>query len=158
MPPNLTDLTTGDRGAQTVAGDCAVSVVTRDRPPAGWWRLLRPCRVLVVDRALHAVLGVAADLPGGACLAVRPGSAADLALDAVAHAAYLPGPVRVRITPLDLARAAERWPHAEPPPAAKLPLCAHPRAERGCPHCFLQMARRRLTIANVAWPEVPDDA
>lgn len=137
-----------------MVGDLAVSVVTRDRPLAGWWRLLRTARVFVVDRALHGVLGVAADLPGGARLAVLPGDAEARTLDAVAHAGYLPGPVRVRITPADLHRAGERWPRIEEPPVVDPPLCVHPRTVRGCPHCFRQVIRRRLTIAGVTWPEV----
>lgn len=151
----LQDLSTGDRGAQAVAGDHAISVVVRDRGPAGWWRLLRPCRVYVADRALHGVLGVAADLPGGARL-LAGGSAAAAPIPAVAHAAFLPGPLAVRVMPADLARAGERC--AAEPPAARLPLCAHPRFERGCPHCFSQMCRSRLNMAGVAWPEVSFDA
>jgi hypothetical protein len=139
-----------------VVGDLALSVVTRDRPLAGWWRLLRAGRVFVVERALHGVIGVAADLPGGARLAVLPGDATALALEAIACASYLPGPLRVRITPADLHRAGERWPRPEAPPAPAVPLCTHPRTVRGCAHCFQQLIRRRLTIAGVAWPEVPD--
>jgi len=133
-------------------GDHAVSLVTRDRGPAGWWRLLGPCRVLIADRALHAVIGVAADLPGGARLEVLPRADDALVLDAVVEAPYLPGPLLVRVTPLELARRGERM--AERPALAQLPLCAHPRAEIGCPHCFCQLIRRRLTVAGVRWPEV----
>jgi hypothetical protein len=149
----LMDTETGDCGTQTVAGDVAVSVVTRDRGPAGWWRLLRPMRVLVPDRALHGVLGVAADLPGGAQLCV---AGTGPLLTAIVRAAYLPGPLRVQLTALELARAGERF--GARPALPVLPLCAHPRAERGCACCFAGLVRRRLAIAGITWPEVDNDA
>ena len=73
---------------------------------------------------------------------------------AIVRAAYLPGPLRVQITALELARAGERL--GAHPGLPVLSVCAHPRAERGCPCCFAALVRRRLAIAGLAWPEVPD--
>lgn len=137
-----------------MAEDSALTAVTRATSTIGRWRLLRSCRVNVQDPSLHAVLGVAADLPGGAQIIVQEDDEGYMVHGTVV-ASYLPGPLRVSVSRVNLTRTGERVADDVPCPAP--PACLHKRYERDCPACFAALIRTRLCVSKSLWPrlEVP---